>query len=273
MSISFRNNGSRNRPYDLTLLNDLHEILPEMLYDSEMFPSGTFMFFQNRIGNMFASVYHRERTTYLREQADSRRRVHIRPSRIPNPIIRPRETHMTGPQPPATPLSNPTLDALFRNILVAIATDMNSGGADETDDAPSTTPLTAVAPTNQSNITVPIRVQQRELSRNGIGGIQVTIPGNTNPWWDPVSVHPTPTVYAGATEILDSSGVSLDVNCAICQSHTYETSSTAPNTSWRKIRRCGHLFHTPCADEWFGNHINCPICRRDIRPPASSTTE
>ena len=85
-----RGGGNRSRPYEHTLLNDIHEIMPEALYDSDLFNSPILRFFQQRVGHMFPS-YHRERGLYLRDQADSRRHAFrsTRLSRMPNPVVQP----------------------------------------------------------------------------------------------------------------------------------------------------------------------------------------
>ena len=100
--------GQRNRPYDNTLLNDLHEIIPEAMYDSDLFNSPLLRFFQQRVGHMFPS-YHRERGAYLREQADSRRHAFrsTRLSRMPNPVVQPAPaTPPVAPTWPATIVQN-----------------------------------------------------------------------------------------------------------------------------------------------------------------------
>ena len=33
----------------------------------------------------------------------------------------------------------------------------------------------------------------------------------------------------------------------------------------RQLLPCGHLFHTSQFDEWFSEHVRCPVCRYDIR--------
>jgi hypothetical protein len=40
-------------------------------------------------------------------------------------------------------------------------------------------------------------------------------------------------------------------------------------TSWdlvRVARVCKHCYHVKCIDEWFREHRNCPICRKNILP-------
>ena len=33
----------------------------------------------------------------------------------------------------------------------------------------------------------------------------------------------------------------------------------------REINKCKHFLHINCADKWFEENIQCPICRQDIR--------
>jgi hypothetical protein len=281
---------NRRRPYELNLLNDLHEIVPEFLYDTEITTSPTIRFFQNRLAHMYPE-FHRQRGFYTREQAESRRlslrAANVRPSRMPNPIITPSAsaslhravpiTHTpTAFMPPTVPLQtapviqtweslqNSTYENLIRNILLSIVNDNNVPAvtSDEEEDEVVTPPVTRL----QGQRPV------RHVLRTARGGINITIPGDLDgAWWDPVSVRPSATLYNRNTEVLDASGVSLETNCSICQSHVLEDLSGGANT-WRRIRQCGHMFHTSCIDRWFSQNIHCPLCRTDIRTLISSAT-
>lgn len=284
---------NRRRPYEQNLLNDLHEIVPEFLYDTEIATSPTIRFFQQRLSHMYPE-FHRQRGFYLREQADSRRitlrAANIRPSRMPNPVITPSAsaslhravpiTHTpttfvppTAFMPPTVPvqtapviqtwesLQNSAYENLIRNLLLSIVNDNNVPAASDEEDEVVTPP---VAAQRQRPV--------RHVLRTARGGINITIPGDLDgAWWDPVTVRPSATLYNRNTEVLDASGVSLETNCSICQSHVLEDLSGSVNT-WRRIRQCGHMFHTSCIDRWFSQNIHCPLCRTDIRTLISSST-
>ena len=47
--------------------------------------------------------------------------------------------------------------------------------------------------------------------------------------------------------------------CAICQENIDN------NSIIRKIKKCGHIFHSECLDKWLEDHLTCPSCRQDIR--------
>ena len=38
-----------------------------------------------------------------------------------------------------------------------------------------------------------------------------------------------------------------------------------------RIKPCGHTFSTPAINNWFNNHVRCPVCRYDIRDYMAST--
>jgi hypothetical protein len=253
--------GQRNRPYDNTLLNDLHEIMPEAMYDSDLFNSPILRFFQQRVGHMFP-VYHRERGFYLREQADSRRHAFrsTRLSRIPNPVVQPPSVA------PSTVVQNydpaTVSDTFLRSLLLSIVAE-NAAAAT----APATAPA---SPSDEEEEEAPVPPRPvrnvHRIIRTERAGITVTIPGGTT-WWDPVSVRPTVGVYNRNTALVDASGVPAGTVCTICQSAPGEDLSGAPiqETVWRKLRGCQHFFHKRCADRWFESHIQCPNCRADIR--------
>jgi len=250
--------GQRNRPYDNTLLNDLHEIIPEAMYDSDLFNSPLLRFFQQRVGHMFP-VYHRERGSYLREQADSRRHAFrsTRLSRMPNPVVQPPPTIVQNYDP------STVTDTFLRSLLLSIVAE-NAASATAT--APATAPA---SPSDEEEEPPapprPVRNIHR-IIRTERAGITVTIPGGTT-WWDPVSVRPTVGVYNRNTALVDASGVPAGTVCTICQSAPGEdlSGATVLETVWRKLRGCQHFFHKRCADRWFESHIQCPNCRADIR--------
>jgi hypothetical protein len=159
-------------------------------------------------------------------------------------------------------LQNTTYENLIRNILLSIVNDNNVPiASDDEEDEVVTPPVTA-----QRQRPV------RHVLRTARGGINITIPGDLDgAWWDPVTVRPSATLYNRNTEVLDASGISLETNCSICQSHVLEDLSGGVNT-WRRIRQCGHMFHTSCIDRWFSQNIHCPLCRTDIRTLISSST-
>lgn len=85
---------------------------------------------------------------------------------------------------------------------------------------------------------------------------------------EPVPVRPTAqqiatgsTVSTVDTEENTAEGVTEENTCAICQDVIAEGSQV------RTLNSCEHSFHIGCIDTWFQSHVNCPVCRHDIREP------
>ena len=258
----------RNRPYDNNLLNDLHEIIPEALYDSDLFNAPLLRFFQQRIGHMFPA-YHRERGFYLRDQADSRRHAFrsTRLSRMPNPVVTsspPRESVVQ------TYDASTFNDTFLRSLLLSIVAE-NAGqpATLASTTAPAPAEETSASAEEEEASSPPPRSQRNihRLVRTERAGITVTIPGGATTWWDPVSIRPSSATYSRNTVLVDASGVPAGTVCTICQSAPGDDLSGATDLDmmWRKLRGCQHFFHKRCADIWFQNHIQCPNCRADIR--------
>jgi hypothetical protein len=78
---------------------------------------------------------------------------------------------------------------------------------------------------------------------------------------DPVVVRPTAEQIQSATAIerVDSD----DEACAICQD------TLAAGSSALALNECGHRFHEGCIRTWLNASVFCPVCRHDIREPAS----
>jgi hypothetical protein len=95
----------------------------------------------------------------------------------------------------------------------------------------------------------------------GGGGVRNNLPRN---FMDPVVVRPTREQIDAGTDhvVLEQT---LEENCAICQDRMEARNPT------RKIRACGHSFHTECIDTWFERSVSCPVCRHDIRETSAET--
>ena len=262
--------GGRYRPYESSLLNELHEIIPEALYDSDLFNSPLLRFFQQRIGHMYPA-YHRERGSYLREQADSRRHAFrsTRLSRVPNPVP------VVQTQPTVTQtLDSSFPDSFLRTLLLSIVAE-NAGRPEPAAPQPAAA-TSATADATDEDEEPPPRTHRNihRLVRTERSGITVTIPGGTTTWWDPVSIRPSIAVYNRNTVLVDASGVPVGTVCTICQSAPGDdlSGATILDTVWRKLLGCQHFFHKRCADRWFEQHIQCPNCRADIRTAPSAQT-
>ncbi len=77
----------------------------------------------------------------------------------------------------------------------------------------------------------------------------------------PVTVRPSAAQIAHATTVSTVAVVQGDDTCAICQ----ELLNSTVNTQLRRINHCNHCFHKNCIDVWFSSHVQCPVCRHDIR--------
>jgi hypothetical protein len=88
--------------------------------------------------------------------------------------------------------------------------------------------------------------------------------GGLDAFLQPVEVRPT------AEQIMANTTVGNlvsdeDHTCAICQD------TLTPEQEGRKLNACGHWFHRNCIDTWFDRNVHCPVCRHDIREPATTT--
>jgi hypothetical protein len=93
----------------------------------------------------------------------------------------------------------------------------------------------------------------------------MVFPGQTGSgasFLDPVTVRPTAAQIASGTaiEIVDTE----DEICSICQDHL------PPGSQALGLVACDHRFHSECITTWFTSHVQCPVCRHDIREPIAS---
>jgi hypothetical protein len=46
----------------------------------------------------------------------------------------------------------------------------------------------------------------------------------------------------------------------------------ASNDNVRQLHHCGHIFFPDQFNQWFSNHVRCPVCRHDIRTYTNTNT-
>ena len=84
---------------------------------------------------------------------------------------------------------------------------------------------------------------------------------------EPVVVFPSPEQIENATSVIEYSELPEDSrHCPITLEPFTET------TPLLRIDHCGHIFTRSGILRWFHNHVNCPVCRHDIRSIETTAT-
>lgn len=243
--------------YGVSLFDDVHNFLPELLYDSGLFQSPITMLLHTRLETLFPEEYIRNRTFYRLYQQTRRRRNagFLIPSRQ---IYEPQASQSL----PQTPPLRPTADMHAEMEFILHPPPSPSSPA-----SPSSPP--PIIRTSRTHRIQPVEAQTQNQSAvfsllatlfPSLNLDQVTTQ-YTSEFMEPVSVRPTSQQIQTAT-LLTSVEPAADVVCSICQDHT---SPTPNETEWRYIRHCSHGFHRSCIDQWFQQNVRCPVCRYDIR--------
>ena len=290
---SFMFNPSRyEHKYGIQLLDDLHNVFPELLYDGVAFSTTPVVpFLQRRIELLFPEEYVGSRAHYRLFQEARRRRdipapspsfipasqllsplgsspaasspvhpvshIHTQPPPPPPP---PEENNTSVPPPPARTVRTPIVQTLRRGTssLRFPIGDMFGG-------------LGSILGNLGGGLDEYWTTGVGSLG-GGLGNIRVSL--NTTAGFQtaddmsPVPVVPTADEIRDAT-VLTSLEPAHDVICAICQDHGQP--QDAPTHEWRIIRHCSHRFHKHCVDRWFEQKVFCPVCRFDIREHENNT--
>lgn len=165
--------------YGIHLLDDIHNLFPEFLYDAGMFPGNQMLaFLQLRVAELFPEEFARNRTHYRLYQAERRRDVGI-------PVTPRRVQPMRVPAAPQRRRTHPEPVQTFTIPLTQLFTE----------------------DTNGTNNTFNTLLATALLGTQGLADILT-----------PVVVAPTPQQLAAAT-IVSAVDPPADVTCAICQDH------------------------------------------------------
>lgn len=236
--------------YGYGLLDDLHNLFPEFLYDADLFPHDTnrmLGWMRHRMTNIFPQTYRRARVVYTTRHAPRRRSdyddwqfisrislrapAQMRMSELPllNRIVEPAaedygfSTNLFNNLMNSTTLNNlPSLSYRYQINTIPLATNQTTN------------------PTVNPNLTTFL-----------------------NSFFESVPVNASEEEINAASSIVDVSG---DVICPVCQDNSAPSSpNSTPQPAWRKLNACGHTFHRNCVDRWFARNVHCPVCRADIR--------
>lgn len=224
------NNTQYEYPYGIQLLDDLHNILPEVMYDTSVFQTSPLVrLLHSRMEQLFPQDYVRNRTHYRLFQQE-RRRVQM--------------SNVGGLSGLGGMLGLHTTPPTHSNTTTYRFGGTNAAGRAESTRFP-----------NVSNITIPI--QTTFTHEDLTSAILLALAGDATP----VPVTPSQEVLATNT-VLTSTAPDTDYECAVCQSHEFPSDGSH---QWRILRPCRHAFHKTCIDRWFSQNVHCPVCRHDIR--------
>jgi hypothetical protein len=254
--------GQYERLYDSSLLDDLHNYFPALLYDSSRFSS---------VADVIA---------YVQQQTRNRFDLYsygLNQYRDRNPTSPVSAAASAARRPVAA--SRPEGGSSVRSTAVPIYAFDNPNSLNSYSDINYTVSYAIPQPTRNNAAVDELEAQWADIDAimggagannttmtllgtllNGLtGGRQRRVPSN---FMSPVIVRPSEEQIAAGSR-LDFVGAVTDMQCAVCQAG-FEIGEER-----RTLSACEHEFHRACIDPWFQQNVHCPVCRHDIREPAN----
>jgi len=288
--------------YGFSTLDELHNFMPELLYDESMFQNEMVNYFRHRMSSLFNPVYVRQQNIYNIYMAQARRTAF-------NEWRNSRRVQSATPSPPAGvpdilgALNNvfntaiPGSSAVRVEIPIIPSTPPAQIRRRTTLEPPAVTRVNGDAGAPGGDSAVPPRRQRNPnnfitanellhltpgtggdvnsflniLTGAVLGGIDIPITttvGNRG-FWQEVDVTATSAQINAGSTVVEGSTIGADVNCAICQEHTYADGNSSHQ--WRRLH-CAHEFHRECVDSWLEQSVHCPVCRADIRDTSGTAS-
>ena len=290
--------------YGFSTLDELHNFMPEMLYDDAIFSNEIVAFMRHRVRTLFRDTYIRQHHLYMMYNASQRRqsfaewrRGRMAPLRDAPPLptannqasasmVTEEEVNAAinllssavfptnGALTAGGAIGHNTVGTLFRN---ANRTNAPTTPANTTTTVNNPPPIRRTRDSLQyvMETTIPAGLFQNtpgSLSLllggmlNELGGIGGGGGGGGRNIWTDVDVSASAAEISTGSSIVEESALPTDINCAICQEHTY---AEGGNHQWRRLY-CSHQFHIECIDPWLQQNVHCPVCRADIRESSAN---
>ena len=300
--------------YGFSTLDELHNIMPEVLYDETMFPNEMVAYFRHRISVLFNPAFVRQQHVYNIYMSQARRAAfeEWRRTRTPSVVSPPAgvpdilnalnnaingntttsNIRVEIPVAPTTPQAQ-----IRRRTTVELPSNTgNFIGGNTVGQSFRTTSAAAPGSEPTTDIPPPPR-RQRNPNNNFITAnellnlttnntrdtdslfgllagamleginIPITTTVGTRRFWHEVDVVASAAQIDAGSTVVEGSTIAADVNCAICQEHTYADGESTHQ--WRQLH-CSHQFHRECVDSWLEQSVHCPVCRADIREPGGA---
>jgi hypothetical protein len=248
--------------YGFEVLDTIHNLFPEIMYDEELFASELETYLRYRMSRHFPAMFSRQQNLY-RLYNSARIREEVTNWRLGNIIVPSETRHIHHP--------SPVRFVRQRSPYGRTATQ-TSNWTRETPQttAPSTTQTTTAPASQEPRVVRHNRTVRTAAEPNILVSMLTTelmdiLPNIRTRWGEQeqfvdINVAPTQQQIDAFSEIKEHNAIPPETVCAVCQDH--ETQS--PNNAWR-ILRCQHSFHKSCVDTWFQRNVHCPVCRIDIR--------
>lgn len=252
--------------YGITLLDDLYNYFPAILYDT-----GRFNTIQDFLGYIQTQIraFELEPLSEVQSEASALLGLASTSTSTTGPIRRlsPRRNSAVRrvdqlPLPPTNliestmaQVNNSDFGSDFGSDFDIIFSRLETISYERTAD-----PHILMRPTRDTTRTQPL------LSSSSLINLLTTMihdDTTTDNFLTPVIVRPSNLQVQSATStgILRQPPVDNAVApfCSICQD------TMAVGDNYRTINICSHTFHKECIDAWFMTHYICPVCRHDIR--------
>ena len=277
--------------YGFSFLDELHNFFPELLYDDTLFDSEIINWMRFRVNRLFSHIYVRQQNMYTIYSATQRMNDYARwhhyeyaplPSHNLDRSVPHYATYSTIPvrtrarptaQPPLQPQTTRPIDisgstsahaSQNRNMIPPLFTQFNRPIDISGSTSAHASQNRNMAPTLFTSLIYDIYdTNTVDVATNLINLLSL-------PSFQNVTVAPSNTQIENASILRNHTTMPTDTDCTICMEHAHANGDLI----WRELR-CGHMFHRQCIDTWFSSHVQCPICRTDIRnmshPQPSST--
>jgi hypothetical protein len=240
------------RPYNSPLLDEIHRLFPQLLYNNNQFNNteSVFSYINEQINRNF-NIFARERDSFL---------------------------SLSGEQPIQEIQTNQHLIPIghisqllpINNGLINIPPFMQQ--MQQMQQMNPIHPIQEIRELNTSNPNIPQEIRtQLDFHISSIVGLMRNISGvpmnninllgfsQINHQQNEETINrPTQDEINNGSTIETVNGPFENI-CSICHE-----SFTLGNTI-RILNVCHHVYHMNCIDEWFTRNVLCPICRHDIR--------
>ena len=254
-----------SNPYSISLLNELHNNFPDLLYRPTRF---------RNVGDVLNYIIGvAQQNPYEAARASYERRMppvwsgQSGPTGTHAPAVPVPAATVPAPAAAAAPSSRSSIEGLNALYTSPLQSEMVIGSSygsrrRSVFQAPSDPIMSFIGELIGSSIGIgsSSSVGIREPSSVGIGSTYgyYGIPNLQSFLNDRVHVFPSPEQIEAGT-ILTTAIQTQDDNCSICQDPIEQ------DQPMRMIRHCAHRFHQECIDTWFQQNVSCPTCRHDIR--------